>query len=122
VRRAAIIWGAKNDPLTTLCLLTSPLLEDFPVLALLDSARVVLGSSKVPLEFRGAHPELRSGTRFGDESMDNLFVEVQHLIKIQMKRKFKSCLHSLLDFISSNYINYIKGHLIKIILSENKLR
>jgi len=65
---------------------TSPLLEVFPVLALLDSARVVLGSSEVPFEFRGAHPELRSGTRFGDESMDNLIVEVQHLIKIQIKR------------------------------------
>jgi len=86
LRRAAIIWGAKNDPLRTLCVLTSPLLEVFPVLALLDSARVVLGSSEVPFEFRGAHPELRSGTRFGDESMDNLLVEVQHLIKIQIKR------------------------------------
>ena len=67
-------------------MLTSSLLEEFPVLALLESARVVLGSSKVPFEFRGAHPELRSGTRFGDESMDNLIVEVQHLIKIQIKR------------------------------------
>ena len=67
-------------------MLTSPSLEEFPVLALLDSARVVLGSSKVPFALRGVHPELRSGTRFGDESMDNLIVEVQHLIKIQKKR------------------------------------
>jgi len=44
---AAIIWRAKNDPLRTHCELTSPLLEEFPVLALLDSERVVLGSSKV---------------------------------------------------------------------------
>jgi len=49
--RAAIIWRAKNDPLKTLCVLTSPLLEEFPVLALLESARVILGSSKVPFEF-----------------------------------------------------------------------
>ena len=67
-------------------MLTSPLLEEFPVLALLESARVVLGSSKVPFEFGEAHAELRSGTRFGDESMENLVVEVQHLIKIQIKR------------------------------------
>ena len=67
-------------------MLTSSLLEEFPVLALLESPRVVLGSSKVPLEFGEAHAELGSGTRFGDESMDNLVVEVQHLIKIQIKR------------------------------------
>jgi hypothetical protein len=84
--RAANIWRAKNDPLRTLCVLTSSLLEEFPVLALLESPRVVLGSSKVPLEFGEAHAELGSGTRFGDESMDNLIVEVQHLIKIQIKR------------------------------------
>jgi hypothetical protein len=86
VRRTVLKWKAKNDPRRTLCVLTSPLVEVFPVLALLDSARVVLGSSEVPFEFRGAHPELRSGTRFGDESMDNLIVEVQHLMKIQIKR------------------------------------
>jgi hypothetical protein len=74
--RAAIIWRAKNDPLRTLCALTSPLLEEFPVLALLESARVVLGSSKVPFEFWGAHPELSSDTRFADESIDNLRLEV----------------------------------------------
>ena len=74
--RAAINGRAKNDPLRTLCVLTSPLLEVFPVLALLDSARVVLGSSKVPFEFWGAHPELRSETRFGDESIENLRLEV----------------------------------------------
>jgi hypothetical protein len=56
--------------------LTSSLLEEFPVLALLESARVVLGSSKVPFEFRGAHPELCTETRFGDESIDNLTLEV----------------------------------------------
>ena len=74
--RAANIWRAKNDPLTTLCVLTSPLLEEFPVLALLVSARVVLGSSKVPFEFWGSHPEPRSDTRFADESIDNLRLEV----------------------------------------------
>ena len=74
--RAAIIWRAKNDPLTTRCVLTSPSLEEFPVLAFLDSARVVLGSSKVPFEFWGAHPELRSETRFGEESIVNLRLEV----------------------------------------------
>ena len=74
--RAAIIWRAKNDHLRTLSVLTSPSLEEFPVLALLDSARVVLGSSKVPFEFWGAHPELRSETRFGDESIENLRLEV----------------------------------------------
>ena len=45
--RAAIIVRAKKDPLRTLCVLTSSSLEDFRVLALLDSARVVLDSSKV---------------------------------------------------------------------------
>jgi hypothetical protein len=70
--RAVTIWRAKNDPLRTLCVLTFPLFEEFPVLALLESARVVLGSSKVPFEFWGAHPELRSETRFGDESIENL--------------------------------------------------
>ena len=75
-RRAALNEGPKNDPLTTLCVLTSPSLEEFPVLALLESARVVLGSSKVPFEFRGAHPELCTETRFGDESIDNLRLEV----------------------------------------------
>jgi hypothetical protein len=79
-------WKAKNDPRRTLSVLTSPLLDDFPVLALLESPRVVLGSSKLPLEFAKAHAELRSGTRFEDESMSNLIVEVQHLIKIQIKR------------------------------------
>jgi hypothetical protein len=86
MRRAAIIWGAKKDPLRTLSVLTSPLLDDFPVLALLESPRVVLGSSKLPLEFAEAHAELRSGTRFDDESMANLIVEVQHLVKVQIKR------------------------------------
>jgi len=74
--RAANIWRAKNDPLGTLCVLTSPLLEEFSVLALLESARVVLGSSKVPFEFLGAHPEPRSDTRFVDESIDSLRLEV----------------------------------------------
>ena len=103
-------------------MLTSPLLEEFPVLALLDSARVVLGSSEVPFEFGEAHAELRSGTRFGDESMENLIVEGQHLIKIQIKRLFKCCFHSFLYLSSSYSISYIKGHLIKAILIENKLR
>jgi hypothetical protein len=66
--------------------LTSPLLEVFPVLALLESARVVLGSSKVPFEFRGAHPEPRSDTRFEDESIENLIVVFLNLIEIRMKR------------------------------------
>ena len=57
-------------------MLTSPLLEEFPVLALLESAQVVLGSSKVPFEFWVAHPELRLETRFGDESIENLRLEV----------------------------------------------
>ena len=57
-------------------MLTSPLLEEFPVLALLESARVVLGSSKVPFEFWGLHREPRSDTRFGYESIDNLRLEV----------------------------------------------
>ena len=74
--RAANIWRAKNDPMRTLCVLTSPLLEEFPVLALLESARVVLGSSKVPFEYGGAHPEPRSDIRFADESIDNLRHEV----------------------------------------------
>ena len=60
----------------TLCALTSSLLEAFPVLALLESVRVVLCSSKLPFEFRGAHPELCTETRFGDESIDNLTPEV----------------------------------------------
>ena len=76
VRRAAINGRAKNDPFRTLWVLTSLLLEEFPVLALLESARVVLGSSKVPFEFWGAHTELRSETRFGDESIENLRLEV----------------------------------------------
>ena len=74
--RAANIWRAKNDPRSTLNVLTSPLFEEFPVLALLDSPRVVLGSSKVPFEFWGAHPEPRSDIRFVDESIDNLRLEV----------------------------------------------
>jgi hypothetical protein len=76
VRRAALNVRPKNDLQRTLCALTSPLLEEFPVLALLESARVVLGSSKLPFEFWGAHPEPRSDTRFGDESIDNLRLEV----------------------------------------------
>ena len=67
---------SKNDPMRTLCVLTSPLLEEFPVLALLESARVVLGSSKVPFEFWGAHPEPRSDTRFAGESIVKLRHEV----------------------------------------------
>ena len=67
---------AKKDPLKTLSVLTSPSLEEFPVLSLLESARVVLGSSKAPLEFRRAHTELRSETRFADESIENLRLEV----------------------------------------------
>ena len=55
---------------------TSPLLDDIPVLALLESPRVVLGFSKLPLEFRGGHPVLRTETRFADESIDNLRLEV----------------------------------------------
>ena len=57
-------------------MLTSPLFEEFPVLALLESPRVVLGFSKLPLEFCGVHPELRTETRFADESIDNLRLEV----------------------------------------------
>ena len=57
-------------------MLTSPLLVEFPVLALLESARVVIGSSKVPFEFWGAHPEPRPDTRFADEFIDNLRLEV----------------------------------------------
>ena len=74
MRRAASDGRAKNDPVSTLCVLTLPLLEEFPVLALLESARVVRGSSKVPFDFRGAHPEPRSDTRFVDESIENLIV------------------------------------------------
>ena len=84
--RAANIWRAKNDPLRTLCVLTSPLLEEFPVLALLESARVVLGSSKAPFEFWGVHPELCSETRLGDEPIDNRTLEVWNLIEKRMKR------------------------------------
>ena len=75
-RRAAFKERAKMTLKRTLCVLTSPSLEEFPVLALLESARVVLGSSKVPFEFWGAHTELRSETRFGDESIENLRLEV----------------------------------------------
>jgi len=55
---------------------TSPLLDDIPVLALLESPWVVLGFSKLPLERCGVHPELRTETRFADESIDNLRLEV----------------------------------------------
>ena len=55
---------------------TSPLLDDIPVLALLESPRVVLVFSKLQLELCGVHPELRSATRFADESIDNLRLEV----------------------------------------------
>ena len=84
--RAAINGREKNDTLRTLRGLTSPLLDEFPVLALLESARVVLGSSKVPFEFRGVNPEPRSDTRFVDESIENLIVVFENLIKIRMKR------------------------------------
>ena len=50
--------------------------DEFPVFALFVPARVVLGSSKVPLEFWGAHPKLRSETRFRDESIENLILKV----------------------------------------------
>ena len=86
MRRAALNGIPKNDPFTKLCVLTSPLIEEFPVLALFESARVVLGFSKVPFEFWGAHPEPRSETRFVDESIDNLRLEVYNLIEIRMKR------------------------------------
>ena len=72
--RAAINGRAKNDPFRTLWVVTSPLSDEFPVFDLLVSARVVLGSSKVPLEFWGAHPELRSETRFVDECIEKLIV------------------------------------------------
>ena len=76
MRRPVLELRAKNDPRRTLNVLTSPLLDDFPVLALLESPRVVLGLSKLPLEFCGVHPELRTETRFADESIDNLRLEV----------------------------------------------
>ena len=55
---------------------TSPFIDDIPVLALLESPRVVLSFSKLPLEFWGVHPELRTETRFGGESIDDLRLEV----------------------------------------------
>jgi hypothetical protein len=67
---------AKNDHRRTLFVHTSPLLDDLSVLALLESPRVVLGFSKLPLKFCGVHPELRTEIRFGDESIDNLRLEV----------------------------------------------
>ena len=76
VRRTVLEWREKKDPRRTLHVRTSPLLDDFPVLALLESPRVVLGFSKLPLEFCGVHPELRTEIRFGDESIDNLRLEV----------------------------------------------
>ena len=76
VRRAALNGRPKNDPQRTLCALTSLLLDEFPVLALLESARVVLGSAKVPFDIWGEHPELRSEARFGDESIESLRPEV----------------------------------------------
>jgi hypothetical protein len=47
---------------------------------------VVLGSSKLTLEFCGANPKPSSGTRFESMSMQTLIVEVQNLIKIKIKR------------------------------------
>ncbi len=41
-------------------------LDEFPVLAYLESARVVLSYSKVPFDIWGVNPELRSKTRFRD--------------------------------------------------------
>ena len=76
MRRTALNGITKNDPFTKLGVLTSPLFEEFPVLALLESAPVVLGSSKVPFEFWGEHREPRSDIRFADESIDNLRLEV----------------------------------------------
>ena len=70
MRRAVLKNAGKKDPVGPLCALTFRLFEDFPVLALLESARVVLGSSKIPLEVLGAHPEPRSDIRFGDDSID----------------------------------------------------
>jgi hypothetical protein len=82
-RRAALKERAKMTLKRTLCVL---LLEEFPVLTLLESARVVLGSSELPFEFRRAHPELCTERRFGDESIDDLTPELQNLIEIRMKR------------------------------------
>ena len=76
MRRAVLKNNEKKDPSGPLCALTLRLFEDFPVLALLESARVVLGFSKLPLELCGVHPELRTETRFKDESIDNLRLEV----------------------------------------------
>ena len=76
VRRAVLEWREKKDPRRTLHERTSPLLDDFPVLALLESPRVVLVFSKLTLEFWVVHPELRTETRFADESIDNLRLEV----------------------------------------------
>ena len=47
---------------------------------------MVLGYSKLTLEFRGANPKPSSGTRFESMSMQTLIVEVQNLIKIKIKR------------------------------------
>ena len=74
VRRTVLKWRAKNDLRRTLSVLTSSLLQEFQVLALLESARVVLGSSKLPLEFCGANPKPSSGTRFESMSMQTLIV------------------------------------------------
>ena len=55
---------------------TSPFIDDIPVLALFESPRVVLSFSKLPLEFWGVHPELRTETSLGGESIDDLRLEV----------------------------------------------
>ena len=73
MRRPVLELRAKNDPRRTLNVRTSPLLDDIPVL---ESRRVVLSFSKLPLEFWGVHPELRTETRFGGESIDDLRLEV----------------------------------------------
>ena len=67
-------------------MLTSPSFQEFMFLALFKSARVVLGSSKVPLQVRGVHPEPHFEARFGDESIDNLKLEDQNLIEKRMKK------------------------------------
>ena len=76
MRRAVLEWRAKNDHRRTLHMHTSPFIDDIPVLALFESPRVVLSFSKLPLEFWGVYPELRTETRFGGESIDDLRLEV----------------------------------------------
>ncbi len=61
MRRVVLNGGGANiGPLRTLCVLTSPLIEDIQVYILLKTARMALGFTEVRFEFQWGEGILRN--------------------------------------------------------------